>query len=163
MEKLRCLVTGVRKPCSQEFGNSPHPPITMWFSLICAWSDGLVSITSLAIQFSQSEITFSVSTRCLCICLFCQQVGVLCSFNVQICMLDLVIQIQNTIQNTILWPWQFESHTLQNHDLTQHLSIIITGLVTPNFACNVQEYFKDGKPKSNCQFQNVLCDTHSDI
>ncbi len=50
-----------------------------------------------------------------------------------------------------------------NHDLTTQLSIIITGLLTPNFACNVYEYFKDGWPKSTCQSQNALYGTHSDI
>ncbi len=44
-----------------------------------------------------------------------------------------------------------------NHDLTIHLSIIIAGLLTANFACNVQKYFKDGSPKLSCQSQNALC------
>ncbi len=50
-----------------------------------------------------------------------------------------------------------------NHDLTTQLSIIITGLLTPNFECNAEEYFQDGGPKSTCQSQNALCGTPSDI
>ncbi len=34
-----------------------------------------------------AEISFSASTRCLCVCLFCRLVDMLCCFNVQICML----------------------------------------------------------------------------
>ncbi len=48
-----------------------------------------------------------------------------------------------------------------NNDLNIKLSIIITGLLTPNFACNVKEYFKDGGPKSTCQSQNALRGIHS--
>ncbi len=47
--------------------------------------------------YSQFEIA---STRCLCVSLCCMQVYMLCYFNVQICMPELVIQIQNTIPNT---------------------------------------------------------------
>ncbi len=43
-----------------------------------------------------------------------------------------------------------------NHVLATQLSIIITCLLTPNCACNVEEYFKDGGPKSTCQSQNAL-------
>ncbi len=32
-------------------------------------------------------------------------------FDVQICMPQLVNQIQNTMQNTIFWPWQVETHS----------------------------------------------------
>ncbi len=53
-------------------------------------------------HFSQFEIAFSVCTRCLCEYLFCLQVDILCCFNVQICMPELFIQIQNTIRNTII-------------------------------------------------------------
>ncbi len=49
-----------------------------------------------------------------------------------------------------------------NHGLTTQLTIIITGLLSPNFACNVQEYLKDGRPKLTCASQNALCGTHSD-
>ncbi len=50
-----------------------------------------------------------------------------------------------------------------NHHLTIQLSIIITGLLIPNFACNVLECFHDDGPTSTCQTQNALCGTHSDI
>ncbi len=50
-----------------------------------------------------------------------------------------------------------------NHDLTTQISIIITDLLTLNFAYNVQEYFKDDRPKLTCQSQNALCGIHSDI
>ncbi len=50
-----------------------------------------------------------------------------------------------------------------NHDLTTQLSTIVTGLLTPNFTCNVKEYFKDGGPKSTCQSQNALCGTDNGI
>ncbi len=50
-----------------------------------------------------------------------------------------------------------------NSDVTTQLSIIITGLLNPNFACNVSKYFKDRGPKSNCQSQNAICGTQSDI
>ncbi len=50
-----------------------------------------------------------------------------------------------------------------NHCLTTQLSIVIIGLLTKYSACNVQEYVKDGRPKSTCQSQNALCSTHSDI
>ncbi len=33
-----------------------------------------------------------------------------------------------------------------NNDLNTQLSIIIPDVLTPNFACNVLEYFKDGRP-----------------
>ncbi len=64
-------------------------------------------------EFSQFEIAFSAFTMCLCLCLFCLQVVMLCCFNMQICILKLVIQIQDTLRNTICWPWQFERHTQQ--------------------------------------------------
>ncbi len=44
------------------------------------------------------------------VCLFCLQVAMLCCFNVQICIPELVIQ--KAIQKTF-WTWQFERHTLQ--------------------------------------------------
>ncbi len=33
-----------------------------------------------------------------------------------------------------------------NHNFNTQLLIIISELPTPNFACNVLEYFKDGRP-----------------
>ncbi len=33
-----------------------------------------------------------------------------------------------------------------NNDLNTQLSIIVSDVLTPNFACNVLEYFKDGGP-----------------
>ncbi len=48
-----------------------------------------------------------------------------CCFNVQICMLELVIQIQKV-----------------NHDLATQLSIIITGILTQNCACNAMNISK---------------------
>ncbi len=62
-------------------------------------------------HFQHFEIAFSASIRCLC--LFYLLIDMHCCFNVQICMPELVIQIQNTIQNTLCLPWQFERHTLQ--------------------------------------------------
>ncbi len=50
-----------------------------------------------------------------------------------------------------------------NHDLRTQLSIIITGLLILNVACNVLEYFKYGRPKSTCQSQNSLYSIHIDI
>ncbi len=86
-------------------------------------------------QFSQIEIALWASTRCLCLCLLCLQVDILCCYNVQICM------PQNTIWNTILLAltvWETLCRFAKvNLDLTTQLSIIITGLLTPNFACNV--------------------------
>ncbi len=66
----------------------------------------------------------------------------LCCFNVQICMLELVIQKLNTIQNTSSLALAFcetQSADFQKltFDLTTQLAIIITGLLTPTFACNV--------------------------
>ncbi len=48
------------------------------------------------------------------------------------------------------------------HDFKTQLLLIISELSTPNFACNVSEYFKDGRPKSTCQSQNALPATDSD-
>ncbi len=56
------------------------------------------------------------------------------------------------INSNFVWLW-----------LTTQLLTIITSLLTPNFTCNVLEYFKDGRPKSTCQSQNALCDIRSDI
>ncbi len=85
-------------------------------------------------------------------------------FNVQICMLEVIIQIQNTIYFGLgsLKDTLCRFATV-NCDLTTQLSIIITSLLTPNFACNVKEYFKNGGPKSTYQSQNALCGTPSDI
>ncbi len=86
------------------------------------------------IKFSQFEIVFLTSTGSLWMCLFCLQVDMLCCFNVQIFIPELVIQIQNTIWNTFVWYWQFERHTLQicksQPWLNTQLSIIIIGLLT---------------------------------
>ncbi len=49
-----------------------------------------------------------------------------------------------------------------NHDFNTQPLKSISGLLTPNFACNVQSYFKDGKLKSTCQSQNALPATDSD-
>ncbi len=62
----------------------------------------LVTIgTQMSIIVSKFDIAFSASSRCLCVGLFCLQV------DIQICVLELVIQIQ------LFWPWQFERCTLQ--------------------------------------------------
>ncbi len=79
-------------------------------------------------RFSQFEIAFSGSTMCLCVCLFCLEVDMLSYSNVQICMPELIIQIQNTIQNRFIlalavWetlqicksnPWQNQT-TINNY------------------------------------------------
>ncbi len=43
------------------------------------------------------------------------------------------------------------------------LSIIIADVLTPSFACNVLEYFKDGGPMLTGQSQNAQPATNSDI
>ncbi len=50
-----------------------------------------------------------------------------------------------------------------NNDLNTQLSIIISDVLTPNFACNVLEYFKDGGPVPTGQSQNAQPATDSDI
>ncbi len=76
-------------------------------------------------------------------------------------MLELIIEIQKVREIRLFLPRQFERHTL--HGIATQLSIIITGLLTPNGACNIQERFKDGRPMSTCQSQNALCGTQVDI
>ncbi len=64
----------------------------------------------------------------MCVYLFCLHVDILCGFNVQICMPEIVFQIQVSIQNTIvsiLTIW--ETHHVDN-DFTTQLSIGITCL-----------------------------------
>ncbi len=82
-------------------------------------------------------------------------------------MLELAIQIQNTVWNTIvltLAVWEtLCRYAKVNYDLTTQLSIIITGLLTPNIVCNVEEYFKDGSPESTIQSRNEQCGTNSDV
>ncbi len=41
-------------------------------------------------------------------------------------------------------------------DTLFRFAIINTGLLTPNFACNVLEYFEGDRPKLTYQSQNVL-------
>ncbi len=50
-----------------------------------------------------------------------------------------------------------------NNDLNTQLSIIISNVLTPNVACNVLDYFQDGRPMSTGQSQNALPATDSDI
>ncbi len=54
---------------------------------------------------------------------------------------ELGVQIQNTIRNTMFVVLAVcETHYRfgqVNHNLTTQLSIIVTVLLTPNFACNV--------------------------
>ncbi len=67
----------------------------------------------------------------------------ICCFNVKACLPELVIQIQNLIWNKWFWPWQFERQTLQNcKSEPWHNDITITGLLTPNFACNYKNISK---------------------
>ncbi len=64
----------------------------------------------------------------------------LCYFNVQICMAELIIQVENTILNTIcfgLGSLRDAAYLQVIHDLTTQLLIIITALLTPNLGCNV--------------------------
>ncbi len=42
------------------------------------------------------------SFQCVSVCLFCLPLDILCCFNVQICIPEMGIQIQNTIWNTII-------------------------------------------------------------
>ncbi len=63
-------------------------------------------------------------------------------------MLELIIQIQNTI---LLFGLGSLKDTLcsfsnVNHDLNTHISILTIGLLIPNFACKVLEYFPDHVP-----------------
>ncbi len=122
----------------------------------------------LLVQFLQFEIAFSASTRCLCVSLFCLLVDLLCCFNVQICMLQLVIQIQNAIQNTNFLPWQFERHTLQICKIKPWLDHTTINnyhwFTDPKFCMQCLGIFQeDGKPKSTYQSQNALCGPHIDI
>ncbi len=150
-------------------------------------------------QFSQFEIVFSASTRCIYSA--CRQtcyVASMCKFymyavtgysntkynmkcslrdnhdlTAQLCMLlqcaNMYIvtghsNIKYKTKYNFFQLWQFERYTLQickSKPQINQLSIIITGLLIPNFASNVQEYFKDGRPKSTWQSQNPS--THSDI
>ncbi len=118
-------------------------------------------------QFSQFEIAFLASTRCLCVCLFCMQVDMLCYCNVQLCMPEQVIQIQHTIQNTNIWPWQFERHILQicKSNLTTQLLIIITGLLNPHFCMQCIGIFQRWQTKVDMSIPKctIICGTHSDI
>ncbi len=50
-----------------------------------------------------------------------------------------------------------------NKDLNTQLSIIISDVLTPNFTCNVLEYFKHNGPMSTGHSQNALPATDSDI
>ncbi len=59
--------------------------------------EAAVKVNTIMIEFLQFEIAFSAFTRCLCVCSYCLQVDILWCFSVQICMLAMVIQIQNTI------------------------------------------------------------------
>ncbi len=57
-----------------------------------------------------------------------------------------------SMKYNLFWPWQFERNVTfctfakVNHALTIQLSIIITGLLAPNFTFNVSAYFKDSDP-----------------
>ncbi len=69
------------------------------------------------------------------------------------------------------WCFNVYYNTLNNLDIefdrefsaSTQLSIIIICLLTLNFACNVEEYIKDGGLNSTCQSHNALCATRSDI
>ncbi len=72
-------------------------------------------------------------------------VDMLCCFNVQICMPELVIEIQNIIQNSFYCLGGLR-YTLcrfakVNHDTTINI-IIVTGLLALNFACNYRNISK---------------------
>ncbi len=106
-------------------------PISFWFPVtssyigkhrnrqhlyLCLSFHQLVSmINNILIKtiLSQFEIALSASTRCLCVCLFYLKVDMLCCFHVQICMPELIIQIQNTIWNTIYFALSSLRETLQ--------------------------------------------------
>ncbi len=101
------------------------------------------------------------------VCLFCLQVYMLCCLKCKYFCKNwpLKYKIQHKIQFCGLGSLRDTlcRFTKVNHDFTTELSIIITGLLTPNCECNVQEYFKDDGTKSTCQSQNALCGIHSDI
>ncbi len=106
---------------------------------------------------------------CRCMSLLCLQGGMLCYFNVQIFMPEQFILKEKKDQYEIqlIDPGRLTDMLCRivkvNHDLTTQLSIIFISLLTPNFACNAHEYFKDSRRKSTCQSQNALFGTHSDI
>ncbi len=49
------------------------------------------------------------------------------------------------------------------NDLYTQLSIIISNVLPPNFACNVLEHFKDGGPMPTGQSQNAQVGTDRGI
>ncbi len=123
--------------------------------------------SKLLYQFSQVEIAFSASTRCLCV--FILPAG-RHAMLLQCANLYAWTGHSNRKYNSkynfvghgslIDILWQFEK---VKHDVTTQLSIIIIHLLNSNFACNVYEYFKDCRSKSTCESQNAPCGTQSDI
>ncbi len=104
-------------------------------------------------QLSQFEIEFSTSTRCLCVFIrpaFRHAMLLKCAnlyygtghsntkYNTKYKCFDL-----GSLRDTLC------SFAKVKRDLTTQLSLIITGLLTPNFACNVEEYFKDDRPSQS--------------